>query len=90
MKVLCIDDKNRPAEIPQDQWIEENVVYTVKQVINLPLQPGIAGFILKEVSLSPDCFPYEFYSSKRFAIIVEIIQQTEEEVTELIEEELSV
>lgn len=90
MKVLCINDKNKPEQIPQDQWIEEGVIYTVTKAIHLPLQPGIAGFLLKEVSLSPDCFPYEFYSSNRFAVILDKLQENEAEVSELVEEEFSI
>lgn len=89
MKVLCIDDKKKPVQIPQSLWLEEGIIYTVKQVIHLPLQPGIAGFLLKEVSLSPDCFPYEFYSSNRFAVIMDSLEEKQEEVNELVEEELS-
>jgi len=85
MKVLCINDKKKPEQIPQSQWIEEGVIYTVTNVINLPLQSGIAGFLLKEVSLSPDCFPYEFYNSNRFGIILDNV----EELSELLEKELS-
>jgi hypothetical protein len=86
MKVICINSSNKPAQIPQEQWIEEGKIYTVTQIIALPLQPGIAGFLLKEVSLSPDCFPYEFYSSDRFAEVVGL----EEEVVEAQEEEFAI
>ena len=85
MRVLCINDKKKPEQIPQSQWVEEGVIYTVTKAINLPLQSGIAGFLLKEVSLSPDCFPYEFYSSNRFGIILDNV----EELSELLEKELS-
>ena len=85
MRVLCINDKKKPEQIPQNQWVEEGVIYTVTKAINLPLQSGIAGFLLKEVSLSPDCFPYEFYSSNRFGIILDNV----EELSELLEKELS-
>lgn len=87
MRVLCIDSSKKPIEIPQEQWIEENKIYTVTSVINLPLQPGIAGFLLKEVRLSSDCFPYEFYSSNRFVILKdnEVLEQQE-----VLEEELCV
>jgi hypothetical protein len=86
MKVICINSSNKPAQIPQEQWIEEGKRYTVTQIIALPLQPGIAGFLLKEVSLSPDCFPYEFYSSDRF---VEVFD-TELEAVEALEEEFTI
>lgn len=88
MKVLCIDSSNKPSQIPNELWIEKDRIYTVKSVISLPLQPGIAGFLLEEVSLSPECFPYEFYSSKRFVVVT--TTELEEEESELLEEELTI
>mgnify|MGYP003645227369 CR=1 FL=1 len=32
MQAICIDDKNKPEIIPQDEWIEEGIVYTVTGV----------------------------------------------------------
>jgi hypothetical protein len=86
MKVICINSSNKPSQIPQEQWIEEGQIYTVTQIIALPLQPGKTGFLLKEVSLSPDCFPYEFYSSDRFAKVVGL----EKEAVEELEEEFAI
>jgi hypothetical protein len=86
MKVICINSSNKPLEIPDSQWIELGQIYTVTQIIALPLQPGIAGFLLKEVSLSPECFPYEFYSSDRFAEVFD----TELEAVEALEEEFAI
>lgn len=83
MRVLCINDENKPTQIPQEQWIKVGKLYTVTQIIALPLQPGMTGFLLKEVSLSPDCFPYEFYNSKRF---VEVFEKEQEAVAALEEE----
>jgi len=86
MKVICINSSNKPLEIPDNQWVELGETYTVTQIIALPLQPGKTGFLLKEVSLSPECFPYEFYSSDRFAQVVGL----EEEAVEVQEEEFAI
>jgi hypothetical protein len=86
MKVICINNSNKPLEIPDSQWIELGQIYTVTQIIALALQPGKTGFLLKEVSLSPDCFPYEFYSSDRFAKVVGL----EKEAVEELEEEFAI
>ena len=86
MKVICINSNNKPDQIPQEQWIELGQIYTVTQIITLALQPGKTGFLLKEVSLSPECFPYEFYSSDRFAQVVSL----EEEAVEVQEEEFAI
>ena len=60
MKVICIDASNKPAKISSDEWIQEGVVYTVVEVINMGLQPGKLGVRLKEVSLTQKSFPYEY------------------------------
>lgn len=65
MKVLCVDDTNKPKKIPNDQWIKEGETYTVTRIVRLALQQDRFGFILKEVQLV-DCFPYEYYDSNRF------------------------
>jgi hypothetical protein len=65
-KVICIDNKNKPSKIPLNEWIVEGSVYTVRKVVNMALMNNQVGFELEEVSLSPDSFPYEFYSASRF------------------------
>ena len=64
-KVVCINDKNRPSKIPLSEWVVQGNVYTVRKVVPLALGNQL-GFELEEVSLSPDSFPYEYYSASRF------------------------
>ena len=64
-KVICINDKNRPNKIPLSEWVVQGNVYTVRKVVPLALGNQL-GFELEEVSLSPDSFPYEYYSASRF------------------------
>jgi hypothetical protein len=86
MRVLCIDDANKPAKIPDSEWIEKDKIYTVTNVAPMGLQPGKVGYKLKEVQLSMSSFPYEYYASERFAIIIDDKLQEAEVVAE---EELS-
>ena len=65
LKVICINDKNKPSKIPYSEWIVEGSVYTVRKIVPLALGNQL-GFELEEVSLSPDSFPYEYYSASRF------------------------
>lgn len=81
MKVICINDKNKPKIIPNEEWIEEGQVYTVEKVIPLGLKPGRFGYILKEVKLSEESAPYETYATERFGIIVGVLKADGEEVT---------
>jgi len=71
MKVLCINDANKPEKIPESEWIKKDTVYTVVSAAPMGLQPGKLGYKLKEVELSPSSFPYEYYDAQRFAVIVE-------------------
>jgi hypothetical protein len=84
MKVICIDASNKPAKISPDEWIEEGVVYTVTSVVNMGLQPGKLGIMLKEVQLSKKSFPYQYYDATRFLPIDGLFAEKEqEEIKEL-------
>lgn len=90
MKVICINDANKPAKIPQKEWIKEGVIYTVTEVVNMGLQPGKFGYLLKEVSLSKASFPYEYYSADRFGVLVDQSLENAVEQEELVEEEFTI
>ena len=85
MKMVCIDSSNKPSKVPIEQWIKEGEVYTVIKVVRMGLQDNKYGVLLKEVQMSPDCFPYEYYDADRFIpldIRVYEAQEKEEEVLE--------
>jgi hypothetical protein len=89
MRVICIRDLDKPAKIPQNEWIKEGTIYTVTETVKMGIQAGKFGYLLKEVSLSKSSFPYEYYDADRFGILVD--QSLENAVEEeLIEEELAV
>jgi len=90
MKVICINSSNKPGKIPLSEWIEEGVIYTVTEVVNMGLQPGKFGYLLKEVSLSKESFPYEYYSADRFGVLVDQSLETVAETEEVLEEEFSI
>jgi hypothetical protein len=77
MKILCIDDTNRPETIPTSKWLKKNQEYTPTGVIKCNSQGGIFGFILAEIDLK-GCEPYKCFSIHRFAIPVEIKEEVEE------------
>lgn len=81
MKVICINDKNKPKIIPNEEWVVEGKVYTVEKVIPLGLKPGRFGYILKEVKLSEESSPYETYATERFGIIGGVITAEGKEVS---------
>jgi hypothetical protein len=82
MKVLCLNDADKPAKISEENWIKKGKVYTVVEVKQMGLQKGQLGYKLAEVSIPEKAFPYEYYSSKRFGFLVEQVDENPELSTE--------
>jgi hypothetical protein len=68
MKIMCINDKNRPQEIPAKKWVTSGEVYTLIGVQPL-LSSNSMGFELAEITLGEDCFPYHYFNPDRFVPI---------------------
>jgi len=79
MKAICIDSSNKPAKVPIEQWIKEGETYTIIKIIKMGLQDNKYGVLLKEVQMSADCFPYEYYDADRFIPLDERVHKMEEE-----------
>ena len=73
VRVICIDDKFRPQEIPPSKWPKENSEYHITWIYNQMQQKGILGCELAEFDIS-DCLPYNCYNLNRFAIHKEDIE----------------
>lgn len=67
MKVICINDKNKPKQIPDEKWIKEGETYTVTFATPLSIQKNKLGYSLKEIQLDESCYPYHYFDSERFA-----------------------
>jgi hypothetical protein len=80
MKAICIDSANKPAKILSSEWIKEGETYTITKVIKMGLQDGKYGVLLKEVQLSAESFPYEYYDADRF-LPLDILTEVREEET---------
>lgn len=85
MRVVCVNDSNKPDKIPTNQWIKKGNVYTVVKAVKMGIQANTLGFDLEEVNLT-GCFPYEYYDAKRF--LPEDMVKQEDVAVEIIEEEL--
>lgn len=85
IKVICIDDSNRPDGIPISKWVKKDQFYTVIQISKLPIQGNILGVKLLELNID-DCFPYTFFAANRFAIPTQS-QMWADETLERIKEE---
>jgi hypothetical protein len=80
MKVICINSSNKPAKVPIEQWVKEGETYTIIKLVTMGLQDGRHGVLLKEVQMSADCFPYEYYDADRFVPLDTRVANMEEEV----------
>lgn len=87
MQVICINSSNKPKRISPYEWIEEGKVYTVTEVARMSLQQNIFGYRLKEVQLSEQSFPYEYYNAERF-IAVEHLEEVFKESEKITKPEL--
>ena len=81
-KVICINAENRPKRVSLYEWLEKDVIYTVVEITRMGLQAGRFGYKLKEVQLSEQSFPYEYYNSDRFVPVISLEQVLKEEEPE--------
>ena len=84
-RAMCINDADRPGDIPTSQWLKVNRLYTVVEMKKLLIQGGKIGFKLAEINLN-GCAPYEFYLSDRFALVFDQKIIAELELNQLLEE----
>jgi hypothetical protein len=86
--VICINDENRPKRISPYEWIEEGKTYTVIEISKMGLQAGKFGYKLKEVQLSEQSFPYEYFNAERFLPVEFLAKALKEEKVEEISADL--
>jgi hypothetical protein len=67
--VICINDQQRPNEVPISRWIKKGNQYHIIEVAKLNAQGGIYGCKLAEIN-NDDLAPYQFFRLDRFAIPV--------------------
>jgi len=77
VECICINDKNRPKEIPANKWVKQGEPYTVIYTVTVLPQKQLA-FHLAEIDLDESNLPYEYFLANRFAF-------TEENLLKLIE-----
>jgi hypothetical protein len=82
-KVLCIDDSNRPNEIPTSKWLKKDAIYTVDKVGKD--YAGVYFFFLKEIEGTA---PYLGFNINRFRPIADLPTMEEIEKALMVEEEV--
>ena len=77
VECICINDDNRPKEIPVSKWVKKGKPYTVIYTVTVLPQKQLA-FHLEEIELTEKEAPYEYFLAHRFAF-------TEDNLKKLIE-----
>ncbi len=89
IECICINDKNRPDEIPAEKWVEEGEIYTILFAIVVLPQRRL-GLQLVEIDLDESCAPYEYFLAERFAFQIEDLARLEEFIKDCGQANLSV
>ena len=75
VEVICVDDKNKPLEIPKRKWVVEgnvyHVIFTCTAFTDIEMTKKTLAFSLAEIELTDAEYPYEYFNSKRFGITAE-------------------
>lgn len=81
--VICIDDRNRPQDVPVNLWPVKGQPYTITGFYRM-LTQGSYGVSLAEMDITA-CHPYKYYLANRFAP-TEAIKSLQEEAERLLQE----
>lgn len=80
MKVICIDDSAKPAEIPNSYWVKKDNIYTVINAFKD--MNGVLLFQLEEIRLENAGTLYKGFASSRF----KPLETTEQEIKREVEQ----
>lgn len=82
-KVICIDDKAIPSNIPLEERVVDGEIYHVVGIEHL-LSSSVVGFYIQEKPLAEHCFPYHYWSAKRFAEYTPDMAKAHAEIEEMV------
>ena len=54
MKLICINDSDRPNDIPTSKWIKKGNHYTAVKFNKMNMQAGALGVQLEEIEITDD------------------------------------
>ncbi|MFK5981433.1 MAG: hypothetical protein QM499_00850 [Flavobacteriaceae bacterium] len=74
VKCICVDDKNKPVEIPDSKWVKSGEQYHITHVFVMKNQKNIKGCEIAEFDISMHD-PYNCYRLSRFAFSVEDLRK---------------
>lgn len=67
IEAICIDNSNKPSDLPTSKWLEEGKIYHIIYA-TIVLPQRVLAFQLHEIDLDDSCFPYQYFSANRFII----------------------
>lgn len=86
MRVTCINDSNRPNEVPLSRWVKKGEEYTIVKIDKMVQQGGIGGVKLEELN-NDDLYPWSYFNINRFTFsqkqLDEAIEKDEIKIEEL-------
>lgn len=74
ISITCINDQNRPNEIPTNRWLKKENQYTISKIMIMKQQNGIAGVKIHEIN-NDDLYPWTYFRLDRFGITKEDIER---------------
>lgn len=74
IKCLCINDNNKPIQIPNEKWLKKGREYTLLFSMTVLPQKQLA-FQVNEIDLDDSCSPYTWFLANRFAFREEDLQR---------------
>lgn len=89
VECVCINDKNKPKEIPANKWIRKGQIYTVIYTVVVLPQKQLA-FHLAEIDLDESCHPYEYFLANRFAFNLEDLEKLNQLIKDCSETDFSI
>ena len=101
LKLLCVDDTNKPFEIPTNKWVKKGEWYHPSRIFVHVEQGYIQGVEVEEIELDESNHPYESYKLTRFAcpmtlfpLLIKLVRDcselngTTEELKDIFEKEI--
>jgi len=74
VECICINDKDRPKEIPISKWVKKGQTYNIIYTVTVLPQKQL-GVVLSEIELTDKELPYEYFLASRFAFTEENLKK---------------
>jgi hypothetical protein len=70
VECICVDDRNRPKQIPENKWPKKGSKYNVYYTVECLPQRQL-GVLLEEIELTDNEHPYGYFLANRFGFTME-------------------